>query len=93
MQKWYPLLVKFHQYLTRSRDEKNIHLWAILTSYDSGLDTTSAFDQVTYGTKDGKEAYCYPAIFAAERYRYEIALAKIADIIGKDEGNRWREEA
>ena len=93
LQKWYSRLVKFYEYLTRSRDAKGLHLWAILTSFDTGLDTTSAFDKVTYGIRGRKEAYCYPAIFAAERYRYELALAKISEILGKGEDGAWLEEA
>lgn len=93
LRKWYSGLVKFYEYLTRSRDPKNIHLWSILTSFDTGLDTTPAFDKVTYGVKGRKETYCYPAIFAAERYRYELALAKISDIVGKNESQAWWEGA
>ncbi|MFA5857827.1 MAG: trehalase family glycosidase [Elusimicrobiota bacterium] len=84
--RWYPHLVKFYDYLTESRDKafRNLHLWAIYTSYDTGLDTTAVFERVTYGENGVKEKYCYPAIYAAERFRYENALAKIAGILGKN---------
>ncbi|MBI5382217.1 MAG: hypothetical protein HZA31_09990 [Opitutae bacterium] len=89
--RWYPQLVRFYDYLCRTRDQafRNLHLWAILSSFDTGLDTTAAFQKVTYGDADGKEAYCYPAIFAAERCRYEQALARMAELLGTGEQARW----
>jgi len=97
VERWYQPLVNYYKYICTSRDEKilNNHLWCIFSSYDTGLDTTSVFQRVTYG-EDGdpsrKERYCYPAIFAAERYRYEEALAILSDILGKD-GSYYRNEA
>lgn len=93
--RWYPALKKYHQYLCESRDVqfKNIHLWAILTSFDTGLDTTSVFERVTYGENGIKENYCYPAIFAAERARFEQALCKIASVLGNGEAEYWAKEA
>ncbi|HOJ10346.1 MAG TPA: trehalase family glycosidase [Clostridiales bacterium] len=81
--RWYPAFVKYYDYICRTRDQKfkNIHLWGIVTSFDTGLDTTSAFQRVTYGENGVKEAYCYPSIFAAERCRYEMAMGEIAEIL------------
>ena len=94
--RWYPHLVRYYQYLCKSRDEafENRHLWAITTSFDSGLDTFPAFQEVTYGV-DGKEPepYCYPACFGAERYRYEQAMARLAQILSRPEADTWRGRA
>ena len=81
--RWYPAFIKYYDYICRTRDKnfKNLHLWGIVTSFDTGLDTTSAFQRVTYGENGYKEAYCYPSIFAAERCRYEIAMGEIAGIL------------
>ena len=68
-------------------------MWAILTSFDTGLDTTSAFQKVTYGVNGEKENYCYPSIYAAERCRYEQALAKISEILGTGKSEKWLEES
>lgn len=97
IERWYEPLVTYYKYICKSRDESilNNHLWCIFTSYDTGLDTTSAFQRVTYGEggdRSKKERYCYPAIFAAERYRYELALAELSEILGKD-GSAYRKEA
>jgi len=95
LERWYAPLRKYYDYITLSRDTnlRNIHLWGIFSSYDTGLDTTCAFQKVTYGIDGVKEKYCYPAIFAAERYRYELALAEISDILGLSDGDFFREEA
>lgn len=91
---WYGPLEKYYRYLCSSRDTelRNLHLWGIFTSFDTGLDTTPVFQKVTYGENGVKEAYCYPAIFAAERFRYEEAMGKIAEILGLD-GGQWKAEA
>jgi hypothetical protein len=95
LQKWYPRLVKYYDYLTQSRDTNylKLHLWAITTSYDTGLDTIPQFQKITYGENGKKESFCYPAIFAAERCRYEQALSKIAQILGKEEKQFWLQES
>jgi len=93
---WYPRLVRYHEYLSASRDRNflDLHLWAIIASYDTGLDTTPAFQRVTYGEDGARERFCYPAIFAAERCRYERAMALMARHLGlDDEAERWRREA
>lgn len=94
LRRWYEPLNKYYEYLNNTRDKnfRNLHLWAIITSFDTGLDTTPAFQKVTYGENGVKEQYCYPAIFAAARYRYEQSMGMIADILGLDPG-RWYEEA
>lgn len=95
LQRWKPALGKYYRYLCTSRDEEleNLHLWAIFSSFDTGLDTTSVFQRVTYGEADHeKENYCYPAIFGAERYRYELSMAEIEEVLGGD-GSAWRAEA
>ena len=92
LKKWYYPLEKYYDYICRTRDEEHRHLWAITCSWDTGLDTTCAFQRVTYGENGVKEDYCYPAIFGAERVRYETSMAKIAEIIGED-GSKWNIEA
>ena len=95
LRRWFGPLKKYYEYINYSRDEvfRNLHLWAITTSYDTGLDTTSAFQRVTYGEEGiPKEKYCYPAIFGAERYRYELALAEMAKLLGEDP-ETYRSEA
>lgn len=92
LKKWYLPLKKYYDYICKTRDEENRHLWAITCSWDTGLDTTCAFQRVTYGENGVKEDYCYPAIFGAERVRFEMAMAKIAEIIGED-GSSWNKEA
>lgn len=93
LRRWYPHLVRYYEYLNRSRDEEflGLHLWAIITSFDTGLDTTSVFQKVTYGEDGVRERFCYPAIFAAERCRYEQAMAKMARLLGEDEEPWLRE--
>jgi hypothetical protein len=89
---WYPKLKKYYDYLCDSRDKKffDLHLWGIISSFDTGLDTTSVFSRVTHGDENGvKENFCYPAIFAAERCRYEQAMARISEIIGNGEEEYW----
>lgn len=95
LQRWYPQLVKYYDYLNQSRDTNylKLHLWAITTSYDTGLDTIPQFQKVTYGENGEKESFCYPAIFAAERCRYEQTLSKIAKILGKKETQFWWQES
>ncbi len=92
LKKWYAPLKKYYDYICRTRDEENRHLWAITCSWDTGLDTTCAFQRVTYGENGVKEDYCYPAIFGAERIRFEIAMGKIAEIIGES-SKEWYEES
>ncbi|OIN98328.1 hypothetical protein AUJ66_01135 [Candidatus Desantisbacteria bacterium CG1_02_38_46] len=95
LKRWYPKLVNYYNYLNKSRDENflRLHLWAIITSYDTGIDTTSAFQRVTYGENGKKEKFCYPAIFAAERCRYEQAMGKISGILRNKEEGFWFKEA
>lgn len=92
---WYPKLVRFYNYLCESRDAcfRDLHLWGIIASFDTGLDTTPAFEKVTYGVDGVKEGYCYPAIFAAERCRYEQSLARMSEILGTDEPDHWLAES
>jgi len=94
LKKWYPKLEKYYQYLCDSRDKKlfDLHLWGIITSFDTGLDTTSAFSRVTHHENGIKERFCYPAIFAAERCRYEQAMSIISKILKNGQVNRWEEE-
>jgi len=95
LNRWYPPLRKYYNYLCESRDEAfmRLHLWAITTSFDTGLDTTSAFERVTYGEDGVRERFCYPAIFAAERARYEQAMAKMSSILGTGDASFWEEHA
>ncbi len=92
---WYPKLVRFYDYLCKSRDEcfRNLHLWGVIASFDTGLDTTPVFEKVTYGVDGVKESYCYPAIYAAERCRYEQSLARMSEILDTGETERWLAEA
>lgn len=94
LKRWFGHFVSYYEYLCKTRDESfmKLHLWGITTSFDTGLDTTSVFQRVTYGEDGVKEDYCYPAIFAAERYRYEVTLGTIAGILGQD-GTKWFGEA
>ena len=80
---WYIAFAKYYDYICGTRDNKfkKLHLWGIVTSFDTGLDTTSAFHKITYGENGVKELYCYPSIFAAERCRYEMAMGEIAEIL------------
>ncbi|MBO3809392.1 MAG: hypothetical protein FGF50_07345 [Candidatus Brockarchaeota archaeon] len=88
---WYPRLVKYYNYLNESRDARlhRLGLWAILTSFDTGLDTFPAFQKVTYGDFGVKEDFCYPAIFAAEKCRFEQAMGMMARILGNGEEHTW----
>ncbi len=92
---WYLALRKYYDYLCDSRDGqfRSLHLWGIITSFDTGLDTTSAFEKVTYGEDGARERFCYPAIFAAERARYELAMAKMSALLGTGEQSFWEEQA
>jgi hypothetical protein len=94
LKRWVEPLRKYYSYLCKSRDEdfEKLHLWAITTSYDTGLDTTPVFQKVTHGENGEKEEYCYPSIFAAERCRYEEAMGKIAEILGEN-SKAWYDEA
>ncbi len=94
LKRWYAPLVRYYEYLNSSRDEEflGLHLWAIITSFDTGLDTTAAFQKVTYGEDGVRERFCYPAIFAAERCRYEQAMGKMAGLLGEDEAP-WQQAA
>ena len=87
VRRWYEPLKLYYKYICSYLDERfeNLHLWGITSSFDTGIDTTAAFQLVTYGEKDRpREPYCYPAVFAAERYRYELALAQLAEIFDED---------
>lgn len=77
-------LKRYYDYLCKKRDGnfKNIGLWAITASFDCGLDTNPLFERVTYGEEGVVEKYCYPAIFGAEKCRYEQAMGKIEKITG-----------
>lgn len=92
---WYPKLAKYYEYLCASRDNgfMKLHLWAILSSCDTGLDTTASFQRVTYGEHGSKEEFCYPTIFAAERCRYEQAMGKISAVVGDGQEAGWLERA
>lgn len=94
LKRWYPPLLRYYEYLNASRDEGflGLHLWAIITSFDTGLDTTAALQKVTYGEDGVRERFCYPAIFAAERCRYEQAMGKMAALLGEDEAP-WQRAA
>lgn len=95
LKRWYPALRKYYDYLCESRDEAfmRLHLWAVITSFDTGLDTTPALEKVTYGEDGVRERFCYPAIFAAERARYEQAMAKMASILGTGDVLFWEEQS
>ncbi|MCX7918344.1 MAG: trehalase family glycosidase [bacterium] len=95
LRKWYPKLVRYYEYLNKFRDEHffNLHLWAIICSWDTGLDTIPQFQKVSYGEHGKKELFCYPTIFAAERCRYEQAMGKIAEIIGETNSQDWIRES
>ncbi len=95
VRRWYEPLKLYYKYISQSLDERfeNLHLWAITSSFDTGIDTTAAFHLVTYGDEKGyREPYCYPAVFAAERYRYEVSLAQLAELFGEDPAP-WLEAA
>lgn len=95
LKSWYPALKRYYEYLCESRDEcfMRLHLWAILSSFDTGLDTTSVFEKVTYGEDGVREQFCYPAIFAAERTRFEQAMGKMAGIVGCSDQSFWNDQA
>lgn len=92
LERWYQSLCRYYSYLCETRDTAllGIHLWGILDSCDTGLDVTPAFDRI-HGAEGGKESYCYPAVFAAERCRYEQAMGELARILGQDAGP-WEAE-
>ena len=96
LRKWYQPFKKYYGYLCREFDEchENLHLWALHSSYDTGLDTFPAFQEVTYGI-DGKEPteYCYGSILSAERYNYEKAMGELSRILGLNEEAFWLSEA
>lgn len=94
VRRWFEPLKRYYNYICNSLDKKfeNLHLWAITSSFDTGIDTTAAFHKVTYGEDGVREPYCYPAVFAAERYRYELALASLSALLGEDPAP-WVEEA
>lgn len=93
---WYPALERFYHYMNRDFDGcyRDLHLWAAHSSFDTGLDTFPAFQECTYGI-DGKDPteYCYSATLSAERYRYETAMAEIAEITGLGNKSAWLKEA
>lgn len=99
LENWYSKLKKYYRYLCQSRDENflRLHLWAIISAYDTGMDDYPTFQMCTFKGKSdyGKEErFCYPAIFAAERCYYEKAMGKIAEIIGNlEEARFWYEES
>lgn len=91
LEKWYKPLVQFYQYICKSRDENhdNLHLWAAKTSFDTGIDVYPNFSDITYEDED----YVYPAVFAAERCRYENSMSTISSILGRhEEANHWKIE-
>ena len=96
---WYPRLKKYYQYLCRSRDNDflKLHLWAIISAYDTGMDDYPAFQMCTFKEKSeyGRgERFCYPAIFSAERCYFEKAMGKIAEVIDIiDEAEYWYRES
>lgn len=92
--RWYPHFERYYQYLCSTRDAcfENLHLWAILTSFDTGHDTAPVFQRVTYGENGQKEDYCYPAIFASQRIAYELSMARLARLLGKPCAG-WQGEA
>lgn len=94
LRRWFPALKRYYGYLCGSRDAgfMGLHLWGIITSFDTGLDTTSVFEKVTYEEDGVRERFCYPAIFAAERARYEQAMAKIASQLGSGEQSFWEDQ-
>jgi len=94
LRRWYGHFKEYYDYLCETRDKVflNLHLWGIINSFDTGLDTTPVFQKVTYGENGIKEDYCYPSIFAAERVRYEEGMGRIAELIGED-GQHWYKEA
>ncbi len=92
LRRWYEPLVKFYNYICKTRDKEleDLHLWAAKTSFDTGLDVSPLFTDITYYG----EEYVYPAIFAAERCRYERTLAEISRILGKeDDVSMWLKES
>lgn len=96
---WYPKLKKYYQYLCESRDESflKLHLWAIISAYDTGMDDYPSFQMCTFKERSEYsrgERFCYPTIFSAERSYYEKAMGKIAEIIGLvDEAKDWYRES
>jgi len=98
LRRWYPKLKKYYHYLCQSRDENflKLHLWAIISAYDTGMDDYPTFQICTFkeGADYGREErFCYPTIFAAERCYYEKAMGKIAEIIGFiEEAKVWYRE-
>lgn len=96
LEKWYPAFRKYYDYLCRNFDEchENLHLWALHSSYDTGLDTFPAFQEVTYGI-DGKAPaeYCYGSILSAERYNYEKAMEKLSRILRNGDEDFWYKES
>ena len=96
LRRWYPKLKKYYEFLCENFDRahKNYHLWAIHWSFDTGLDTFPAFQDITYGLNGNPPAeYCYPGIFGAERYRYERSMAELSDLLGLGEATAWEAEA
>lgn len=99
IRRWYPRLKKYYQYLQESRDEKclKLHLWAMITHYETGMDDFPSLHRVSYGAESEEgipERFCYPAIFAGERCYYEKAMAHIAETLGeKEEAAVWRAES
>lgn len=92
LRRWYEPLRRYYEFICDSRDAKleNLHLWAALTSFDTGLDVAPAFTDITYYD----EPYVYPAVFAAERCRYERSMGEMAQILGLEEAaHKWFAEA
>ena len=96
LKRWYSSFERYYSYLCREFDERheNLHLWALHSSYDPGLDTFPSFQEVTYGV-DGNPPteYCYGAILSAERYHYECSMGKIAELCGIGDAKCWYEAA
>lgn len=93
---WYPKFKKYYNFLCENFDEchRNLHLWALHSSYDTGLDTFPAFQEVTYGINGNPPTeYCYGAILSAERFHYERSMAELSEIMGLNEYDFWMNEA
>lgn len=95
LKRWYGPLRRYYDYLCDSRDNgfKKLHLWAVLSSFDTGLDTTPPLERVTYGEDGVKESFCYPAIFSAERAKYEDAMSKMAGALENGDEKHWLEQS
>ena len=96
LKKWYVPFKKYYDYLCRDFDERheNLHLWALHSSFDTGLDTFPAFHEVTYGVGGNPPTeYCYGSILSAERFHYENSMAKLSRILKTGEEKFWLDHA